>query len=123
MAARRPGPAPGQPAGDTPAGVDATGRVQPRGIRQTRGGQSKLRCADHPRIRGDETGRVRWPPGRGQPAPVAQDVVFGSDRVMFGTDWPHQVHDTTGAFANTARLPKTDCDAVRSANAQRVFRL
>jgi aminocarboxymuconate-semialdehyde decarboxylase len=49
--------------------------------------------------------------------------VVGSDHVMFGTDWPHQVQDTLGAFANTARLPKAQCDDVRSANARRVFGL
>jgi aminocarboxymuconate-semialdehyde decarboxylase len=47
--------------------------------------------------------------------------VVGADQVMFGTDWPHQVHDTEGAFANTARLPQAQCEAVRSANAMRVF--
>ncbi|HET8585006.1 MAG TPA: amidohydrolase family protein, partial [Casimicrobiaceae bacterium] len=49
--------------------------------------------------------------------------VVGADRVMLGTDWPHQVHDTKGAFANTARLPEDQARAVRGANAQRVFRL
>lgn len=49
--------------------------------------------------------------------------VVGSDRVMFGTDWPHQVHDTKGAFANTAALAQGEGEAVRSANARRVFRL
>jgi aminocarboxymuconate-semialdehyde decarboxylase len=49
--------------------------------------------------------------------------VVGSDHVMFGTDWPHQVHDTKGAFANTAALAKAECEAVRSANARRVFKL
>jgi aminocarboxymuconate-semialdehyde decarboxylase len=47
--------------------------------------------------------------------------VVGADRVMFGTDWPHQVHDTRGAFANTARLPQTQCAAIRGENATRVF--
>jgi aminocarboxymuconate-semialdehyde decarboxylase len=47
--------------------------------------------------------------------------VVGADRVMFGTDWPHQVHDIRGAFANTARLPKEQCDAVRGNNALNVF--
>jgi aminocarboxymuconate-semialdehyde decarboxylase len=42
---------------------------------------------------------------------------------MFGTDWPHQVHDTKGAFANTQRLPEQQCEAVRGRNAQRVFGL
>jgi aminocarboxymuconate-semialdehyde decarboxylase len=49
--------------------------------------------------------------------------VVGADRVMFGTDWPHQVHDTKGAFANTARLPEGQVSAVRSGNAQRIFKL
>jgi aminocarboxymuconate-semialdehyde decarboxylase len=47
--------------------------------------------------------------------------VVGAEQVMFGTDWPHWVHDTSGAFANTERLPATQRDAVRSGNAQRVF--
>ena len=49
--------------------------------------------------------------------------VVGADHVMLGTDWPHQVHDTKGAFANTARLPQDQCAAIRSANARRVFKL
>jgi aminocarboxymuconate-semialdehyde decarboxylase len=49
--------------------------------------------------------------------------VVGPDHVMFGTDWPHQVHDTKGAFANTAALSKAECDAIRSANARSVFKL
>ena len=49
--------------------------------------------------------------------------VVGSDHVMFGTDWPHQVHDTKGAFANTAALAPGEGEAVRSATARRVFRL
>jgi len=49
--------------------------------------------------------------------------VVGADRVMFGTDWPHQVHDTKGAFANTARLPEGETRAVRSGNAERIFEL
>jgi aminocarboxymuconate-semialdehyde decarboxylase len=49
--------------------------------------------------------------------------VVGAERVLFGTDWPHQVHDTKGAFANTARLPEREMRAVRSANAQRIFAL
>ncbi|MBB5442228.1 putative TIM-barrel fold metal-dependent hydrolase [Paraburkholderia sp. WSM4177] len=38
--------------------------------------------------------------------------VVGADRVMFGTDRPHQVYDIRGAFANTARLPKEQRDAI-----------
>ena len=47
--------------------------------------------------------------------------VVGAEQVMFGTDWPHWVHDTSGAFANTERLPAAQRDAVRSGNAMRVF--
>jgi len=40
---------------------------------------------------------------------------------MFGTDWPHQVFDTQGALANTARLPEDRKVAIRATNAQRIF--
>ncbi len=49
--------------------------------------------------------------------------VVGESQVMFGTDWPHQVHDVKGAFANTARLPPAQMNAVRGNNAQRLFNL
>jgi aminocarboxymuconate-semialdehyde decarboxylase len=49
--------------------------------------------------------------------------VVGADHVMFGTDWPHWVHDTKGAFANTAELPASECAAIRGDNAMRVFGL
>ncbi|AEG91336.1 amidohydrolase family protein [Ramlibacter tataouinensis] len=49
--------------------------------------------------------------------------VVGAGQVMFGTDWPHWVHDTRGAFANTAQLPQEQTRAVRGANAQRLFKL
>jgi aminocarboxymuconate-semialdehyde decarboxylase len=47
--------------------------------------------------------------------------VVGHEHVMFGTDWPHWVHDTKGAFANTAALPEAQMNAIRSRNAERVF--
>jgi aminocarboxymuconate-semialdehyde decarboxylase len=47
--------------------------------------------------------------------------VVGAEHVLFGTDWPHQVHGTKGAFANTARLPVALMAAVRSGNARRIF--
>ena len=49
--------------------------------------------------------------------------VVGADRVMFGTDWPHQVHDTTGSLANTAALPADQRDAIRGTNAMSLFGL
>ena len=50
-------------------------------------------------------------------------AVVGQEQVMFGTDWPHQVHDTKGAFANTAELSEKACAAVRGENAIRVFNI
>lgn len=49
--------------------------------------------------------------------------VVGAERVMFGTDWPHQVFDTEGALRNTELLPAKQCAAIRAANALRVFGL
>ena len=59
-----------------------------------------------------------------QPGPLQYLLsVVGADQVMFGTDWPHQVHDVRGSFANTALLPAKQCQAVRGDNALRVFGL
>ena len=49
--------------------------------------------------------------------------VVGAERVLFGTDWPHQVHDVAGSLANTAALPADQRDAIRGANALRLFGL
>ncbi len=49
--------------------------------------------------------------------------VVGADRVMFGTDWPHQVHDIKGSLAHTAALPPDQMTAIRGGNAKRVFKL
>ncbi|HYK94505.1 MAG TPA: amidohydrolase family protein [Candidatus Dormibacteraeota bacterium] len=49
--------------------------------------------------------------------------VVGADRVLFGTDWPHQVHDIAGSLANTAALPPDQRDAIRGRNAIRLFGL
>jgi aminocarboxymuconate-semialdehyde decarboxylase len=49
--------------------------------------------------------------------------VVGVDRVLFGTDWPHQVHDVVGSLANTAALPPDQRDAIRGGNALRLFEL
>ena len=47
--------------------------------------------------------------------------VVGAERVLFGTDWPHQVHDITGSLANTGALPPDQRDAIRGENALRLF--
>jgi aminocarboxymuconate-semialdehyde decarboxylase len=49
--------------------------------------------------------------------------VVGADRVLFGTDYPHQVHDIKGSMANTAALPSETCQAIREGNARAIFRL
>lgn len=49
--------------------------------------------------------------------------VVGPDRVLFGTDWPHQVHDVYGSIANTGALPLEQRDAIRGGNAIRLFAL
>lgn len=47
--------------------------------------------------------------------------IVGSDRVMFGTDWPHQVFDTEASKRNTEILPKDQCQSIRHQNAEKVF--
>jgi aminocarboxymuconate-semialdehyde decarboxylase len=49
--------------------------------------------------------------------------VVGAERVLFGTDWPHQVHDVAGSLANTAALPPAQHDAIRGTTALGVFGL
>jgi aminocarboxymuconate-semialdehyde decarboxylase len=49
--------------------------------------------------------------------------VVGADRVLFGTDWPHQVHAIKESLANTAALPAEQRDAIRGTNALRLFGL
>jgi aminocarboxymuconate-semialdehyde decarboxylase len=41
--------------------------------------------------------------------------------VLFGTDWPHQVFDIKGAFMHTGTFAPAARDAMRSANARRIF--
>jgi aminocarboxymuconate-semialdehyde decarboxylase len=49
--------------------------------------------------------------------------VVGPERVMFGTDWPHQVHDVAGSLANTGALDAEPRDAIRGTNAIALFGL
>jgi aminocarboxymuconate-semialdehyde decarboxylase len=49
--------------------------------------------------------------------------VVGADRVLFGTDYPHQVHDMKGSMANTAVLPAEVRQAIREDNARQIFRI
>jgi aminocarboxymuconate-semialdehyde decarboxylase len=49
--------------------------------------------------------------------------VVGAERVLFGTDWPHQVFDIKGAFAHTGTFPGPARDAMQGSNARRIFRI
>jgi len=50
-------------------------------------------------------------------------ATVGTTQVLFGTDWPHQVHDVAGSLAHTGLLRADQRAAVRDGNAQRIFRL
>jgi aminocarboxymuconate-semialdehyde decarboxylase len=49
--------------------------------------------------------------------------VVGHEQVLFGTDYPHQVHDIKGSLANTGALPTAQRDAIRDSNTRRIFRI
>ena len=57
------------------------------------------------------------------PQMVALRAMAPISNILFGTDYPHQVHDIKGSMANTAALPADVCTAVREGNARRIFRL
>jgi aminocarboxymuconate-semialdehyde decarboxylase len=47
--------------------------------------------------------------------------VFGSERVLYGSDYPHTIGDPIGCLARVDRLPDGVRRRVRSANAKRIF--
>ncbi|HRP95648.1 MAG TPA: amidohydrolase family protein [Rhodocyclaceae bacterium] len=49
--------------------------------------------------------------------------VGGADRVMYGSDYPHNIGDMQGCLARVDRLPAAERDAVRGGTAQRIFDL
>lgn len=49
--------------------------------------------------------------------------IGGSDRVMYGSDYPHNIGDMKGCLARVDALPEAERQAVRSSNAQRIFKL
>jgi aminocarboxymuconate-semialdehyde decarboxylase len=49
--------------------------------------------------------------------------VGGADRVMYGSDYPHNIGDMTGILARIDALPAGQREAVRGANAARLFKL
>jgi len=49
--------------------------------------------------------------------------VGGEDKVLYGSDYPHNIGDMKGCLARVDALPAAQRDAVRGGNAQRIFRL
>jgi aminocarboxymuconate-semialdehyde decarboxylase len=49
--------------------------------------------------------------------------VAGGDKVLYGSDYPHNIGDMKGCLARVDALPAEQRDAVRGGNAQRIFRL
>jgi aminocarboxymuconate-semialdehyde decarboxylase len=50
-------------------------------------------------------------------------AVGGIDRMMYGSDYPHNIGDMRGCLARVEALPKRLRDAVRGGNAMRIFGL
>ena len=50
-------------------------------------------------------------------------ALAGADRVMYGSDYPHNIGDMTGCLARVDALPADLVDAVRGATAAQVFGL
>jgi aminocarboxymuconate-semialdehyde decarboxylase len=49
--------------------------------------------------------------------------VGGADRVLYGSDYPHNIGDMKGCLARVDALPSPQRDAVRGGSAMRIFRL
>ena len=49
--------------------------------------------------------------------------VGGEDKVLYGSDYPHNIGDMKGCLARVDALPPAQRDAVRGGNAMRVFKL
>jgi aminocarboxymuconate-semialdehyde decarboxylase len=49
--------------------------------------------------------------------------VFGTDNVMYGSDYPHNIGDMKGCLARVDALPDGVRDKVRGRNAARIFKL
>jgi len=49
--------------------------------------------------------------------------VGGADRVLYGSDYPHNIGDMVGCLKRVDELPAGERDAVRGGNARRIFQL
>jgi aminocarboxymuconate-semialdehyde decarboxylase len=50
-------------------------------------------------------------------------TVGGADKVLYGSDYPHNLGDIEGCLARVDALPQKDREAVRGGNAERIFPL
>jgi aminocarboxymuconate-semialdehyde decarboxylase len=50
-------------------------------------------------------------------------AVGGADKVMYGSDYPHNIGDMVGCLKRVDELPADQRDAARGKNAQRIFKL
>ena len=50
-------------------------------------------------------------------------TVGGEDKVMYGSDYPHDIGDMKGCLARVNALPAAQREKVRGANAERIFKL
>ena len=49
--------------------------------------------------------------------------VGGADKVMYGSDYPHNIGDVEGCLARVNALPSAIVEDVRHGNAERIFKL
>jgi aminocarboxymuconate-semialdehyde decarboxylase len=49
--------------------------------------------------------------------------VGGADKVMYGSDYPHNIGDMKGCLSRVNALPDKQAAAVRSENAKRIFKI
>ena len=49
--------------------------------------------------------------------------VGGADKVMYGSDYPHNIGDMKGCLARVDALPEAQRKAVRGENAKRIFKI
>jgi len=49
--------------------------------------------------------------------------VGGADKVMYGSDYPHNIGDMKGCLKRVDALPDAQTKAVRSGNAKRIFKI
>ena len=50
-------------------------------------------------------------------------AVGGADKVMYGSDYPHDIGDMKGCLERVDALPTAVRDQVKSTNAERIFNL